>query len=185
MKLQETTVAEHVVFSGRIITVRDDEVELENGKRTRREAVYHHGGVCVVPFDGENTFLVRQFRYPYGEVVREAPAGKLEPGEDPLTCGRRELEEELGAVAARYTDLGRFYPSPGYTSEVIHLYLAEELTFTRQNLDEDEFLEVEKLPLTQAVAQILAGELVDGKTQAAILKAAALRGRLGPREDGR
>ena len=130
MKLNETTVAQNTVFSGRIITVRDDEVVLENGKRTRREVVYHHGGVCVVPFDGENTYLVRQFRYPYKEVVRESPAGKLEPSEDPLECGKRELEEELGAVAGRYTDLGRFYPSPGYTSEVIHLYLAEELSFT-------------------------------------------------------
>ena len=122
---------------------------------------------------------MRQFRYPYKEVVRESPAGKLEPGEDPLECGKRELEEELGAVAGRYTDLGRFYPSPGYTSEVIHLYLAEELSFTQQNLDEDEFLEVEKLPLRRAAEQILSGELVDGKTQAAILKAAALRGLLG------
>ncbi|MBO1679083.1 NUDIX domain-containing protein [Bittarella massiliensis (ex Durand et al. 2017)] len=183
MKLNETTVTQNTVFSGRIITVCDDEVELENGKRTRREVVYHHGGVCVVPFDGENTYLVRQFRYPYKEVVRESPAGKLEPGEDPLACGKRELEEELGAVAGRYTDLGCFYPSPGYTSEVIHLYLAEELSFTRQNLDEDEFLEIEKLPLRRAVQQVLTGELVDGKTQAALLKAAALRGLLG--EGGR
>ena len=116
--------------------------------------------------------FVRQFRYPYGEVILELPAGKLEQGEDPFRAGIRELREETGAVAEKYVDLGKFYPSPAYCGEIIHLYGATGLSFKEQALDEDEFLNVEKIPLSTAVEMVLNNEIPDGKTQAAVLKMA-------------
>lgn len=114
--------------------------------------------------------MVRQFRYPYGQILQELPAGKLEPGESPLTCGRRELEEETGFQAGSWESLGFFYPSPGYLDEVIHLYLAKDLRPTRQCLDEDEFLSVESVPFSEAICRCLSGEFSDGKTLVALLK---------------
>ncbi len=175
MELIEKTIKENVVFSGRIITVRQDLALLPNGKEATREVVAHSGGVCVAPLteNGELIF-VRQFRYPYAEVLLELPAGKLEKGEDPLEAGKRELEEETGNVAAKYIDMGKFYPSPGYCGEVIHLYAALGLSKTRMHLDEDEFLEPELIPLGEAVKMVMSGEIRDGKTQALILKLARL-----------
>ncbi len=177
MKLEEKTLKENVIFSGKIITVNCDEVLLPNGKTSKREVAYHHGGVCVVPLtkDGELLF-VRQFRYPYREVVLELPAGKLEKGEDPYQAGLRELGEEAGVTTDEMVSLGKFYPTPGYCSEIIYLYLAENLTVTGQHLDEDEFLNVEKMPLKKALEMVMSGEIVDGKTQTAILKTAMLKG---------
>ncbi|MCL2106618.1 MAG: NUDIX hydrolase [Oscillospiraceae bacterium] len=169
--LRETTVKENIVFSGKIITVRNDDALLSNGKPCRREVVGHPGGAVVAALTEENELLfVRQFRYPYGELVLELPAGKLDPGEDPLCACRRELLEETGAAAGLYKSLGRFYPSPGYCGEVIYMYLARELTFTAPKPDEDEFLQVSRIPLDEAVRMVLAGEIPDGKTQAAVLK---------------
>lgn len=177
MELEEKTLKENVIYSGKIITVNCDEALLPNGRTAKREVVYHHGGVCVVPLtkDGELLF-VRQFRYPYREVVLELPAGKLEKGEDPYEAGLRELGEEAGVTTEKMQSLGRFYPTPGYCSEIIHIYLAEELIVTKQHLDEDEFLNVEKIPLKKAVEMVMNGEIVDGKTQTAILKTAMLKG---------
>ncbi|MDR2753624.1 MAG: NUDIX hydrolase [Oscillospiraceae bacterium] len=173
--LAETTVQKHVVFEGHIITVRNDEALLPNQKPCRRELVEHPGGVCVAALTDQNELLfVRQFRYPYGEVLLELPAGKLERGEDPLPAGRRELQEETGTIAAHYEDLGEFYPSPGYCGEVIHCYLATGLTFVAQHLDDDEFLTCERIPLPQAVQMVRNGEIKDGKTQAMVLKVSFL-----------
>lgn len=177
MKYEEKTLASQPIYSGRIIRVRKDEVLLPNGRKSSREVVEHSGGVCVAALtDDGGILLVRQFRYPYREELLELPAGKLEPGEDPLVCGKRELKEETGVTAERYTSLGQFYPSCGYTNEIIHLYLAQGLTFGQQQPDEDEFLDVVKLPLAEAVSKVLAGDLPDGKTQAGILKAHLLAG---------
>ena len=118
--------------------------------------------------------FVRQFRYPYGEVILEIPAGKLEYGEDPFEAGKRELREETGAIAEEYTDIGKFYPTPGYCGEIIHMYAAKGLSFTDLDPDEDEFLAVEKIPLQKAVDMVLNNEIRDGKTQAAVLKVAEL-----------
>ena len=120
--------------------------------------------------EDDELLFVRQFRYPYSEVVLELPAGKRTPGEDPLLCGQRELTEETGASAANYVSLGQLYPSPGYCDEVIYMYLATDLTFGESHPDEDEFLEVERIPLTKAVEMVMSGEIVDSKTQAAVLK---------------
>ena len=109
-------------------------------------------------------------------MLLETPAGKLSPGEDPETCGRRELEEETGMQAKEFRFLGEFYPTVGYDTEVIYLYLATGLTATHQHLDPDEFLDVELFPLTQVIDWVMDGTIQDGKTQAAILKTARLLG---------
>lgn len=171
MNLTETPLEQEYVYKGKIINLRVDKALLPNGVHAKREVVEHPGGVCVAALTEQNELLfVRQFRYPYQEVVLEIPAGKLSPGEDPLACGKRELKEETGAEAARYEFLGKLYPSPGYCGEIIYMYLAEGLSFGEMNPDEDEFLEVERIPLEKAVQQILSGEIVDAKTQAAVLK---------------
>lgn len=127
--------------------------------------------MCVAALTEDGCLLfVRQFRYPYQKVLLELPAGKLDPGEDPLEAGKRELREETGAEAARYESLGELYPSPGYCGEIIHLYAATGLTFGQMSPDEDEFLEVEKIPLEEAARMVLDNEIADAKTQAAVLK---------------
>lgn len=176
MNLTETTVTQEYRFHGRIIHVRTDTVSLPNGAAAEREVVEHPGGVCVAALTDENELLfVRQFRYPYKEVVLELPAGKRDrANEDPLTCGKRELLEETGATAAEYVSLGRVYPTPGFCNEVIHLFLARGLSFGEARPDEDEFVEVERIPLDQAVTMVMNNEIPDAKTQIAILKTAAL-----------
>jgi ADP-ribose pyrophosphatase len=172
LEFMEKQISSKEIFKGRIITVRKDEVELIDGRRAEREVVHHNGGVAVLALDEDmNVLFVRQFRYPYGEVLLELPAGKLEPGEDPLAAGLRELEEETGYAAGRYESLGQCYPTVGYCDEVLHLYLASDLTKTAQNLDEDEFLSVEKIPFDKAVALCLDGTIKDAKTVVAVLKA--------------
>lgn len=172
MNLKETPLTQTYVYEGRIIRLRVDDARLPNGAEAKREVVEHPGGVCVAALTEEGeVLLVRQFRYPYQEVLLEIPAGKLDPGEDPLACGQRELREETGAEAAHYEFLGKLYPSPGYCGEIIYMYLATGLTFGESAPDEDEFLEVVRLPLRDAVERILSGGIADAKTQAALLKA--------------
>ncbi len=172
----EETLSSKQIFKGKVIDVRHDEVLLENGEKAMREVVYHNGGVCVLPLcENGDVIFVKQFRYPYREEVLELPAGKLNLGEEPFESGKRELKEETGATAKKYTDLGKLYVSPGYASEIIHMYLAEELEFSEQNLDEDEFLDVIKIPLEKAVEMVLKNEIVDAKSQTAILKTYLLK----------
>ena len=115
MNLEEKTLSQSYPYRGSIINLRLDEALLPNGATARREVVEHPGGVCVAALtDREELLFVRQFRYPYGQVLLELPAGKLSAGEDPLECGKRELREETGAKAQQYLSLGKLYPSPGY-----------------------------------------------------------------------
>lgn len=182
MDLTEKTINKNYVFRGRIINVRCDDALLPDGNPCTREVVEHPGGVCLAPItDKGELIFVRQFRYPYSEVVLELPAGKLERGEDPFEAGKRELEEETGFTAANYYDCGKFYPTPGYCGEIIHFYAAWNLTATQMHPDDDEFLEVEKIPVEKAVEMVLNNEIRDGKTQAFVLKAAAImeRGKIG------
>ena len=175
MNLRETPVEQQIQYEGRIIRLRVDKAQLPNGKIATREVVEHNGGVCIAALTEQQELLfVRQFRYPYQEVVLELPAGKIDKGEEPLACGKRELTEETGASAQQDRSLGRLYPSPGYCGEVIHLFLATGLSFGRMNLDEDEFLEVERIPLEKAVQMVLDNEVPDAKTQVAVLKTWAL-----------
>lgn len=175
MDTREVTVFKNTIYRGKILTLRVDIAGLPNGREAPREIVEHHGGVTVAALTEDMKLIfVRQFRYAYMKEVLELPAGKLEKDENPLKAGKRELKEETGMTASQYINLGEFYPSPGYTNEVIHLYGARGLTESEQELDEDEFLNVEYIPLDEAVEMVLNGEIKDGKSQAAVLKLAML-----------
>ena len=179
MKLFEKTLETKNIFDGKVIHVTYDTVELENGEMATREVVRHPGGVCIAALTENNELLfVRQFRYPYKEVVLELPAGKLEKGQTPLENGKRELLEETGAIGREYIPLGKLYPSPGYCGEIIHLYFCKIDRFEQQHLDEDEFVTVERIHIDRAVEMVLNNELPDAKTQVAVLKAAFISGRI-------
>lgn len=159
------------IFSGKVITVHEDEVLLSNDTTAKRECVDHPGGVAVIGVDDNGyVTLVRQFRYPYKETIYEIPAGKLEPGEEPLEAGIREFREETGYIADEFFSLGEIYPTPGYTNEIIRLYGARGLHMEEQCLDEDEFLEVKKMKFEELISMIMSGEIKDAKTIAAALK---------------
>ena len=177
MELQEKTLHSETIYDGKILHIRRDTVLLPNGREAIREVADHPGGVCVLALDQDNNaLLVSQFRYPYRQVLRELPAGKLERGEDPDLAARRELREETGASAGSFQSLGELYPSPGYCGEIIHMYLARDLDFGDMNLDEDEFLNLERIPFPDLVEQVLSGAVKDAKTIAAVLKAKLLLG---------
>lgn len=164
------------IYNGRVVNFHIDDITLCNGEKATRECVDHPGGVGIIALtDDEYVYMVRQFRYPYKESIYEIPAGKREKGEDPLETGKRELQEECGVVAENYIDLGRIYPSPGYTNEEIYLYAATGLTEVEQNLDEDEFLQVTKMKLTTLITKIMSGEITDAKTITAAFKLKELR----------
>ena len=171
MNLEEKQLSAEYKFKGRIINLRVDEALLPNGATATREDVEHNGGICIVPLTDENEVLmVEQYRYPYSEVVLEIPAGKRDGNEEPLDGGKRELREETGATAENYTFLGELYPTPGYCGEIIYMYLATGLSYGETDPDEDEFLNVKKIPLEKTVEMIMNGEIKDAKTQTAILK---------------
>lgn len=172
MHLEEKTVASESVYKGRIFEVTKDTALLENGSEAQRDVVHHSGGVTVIPVtDNEEILMVKQYRYPHHKVMLEIPAGKLEPGEKHYDCGKRELLEETGCTCKNYEYLGEIVPTPAYVSEVIHLYIASGLKFSQQDLDDDEFLDVVKIPLDKAVEMVLSGEITDSKTQIGVLKA--------------
>ena len=178
MSHSETQLESRTVFEGRVITVTFDKVRLENGAEGTREVVHHHGGACVAALtEADEIYLVRQYRYALGQELWELPAGKLEKGEDPFEAAKRELAEECGLKAERYTDLGEFYPTVGYCSEIIYTWMATGLSPCAMHLEEGEFLTPQTLPFSEAVAMVLDGRIKDGKTVAAILKIDALRRR--------
>jgi ADP-ribose pyrophosphatase len=159
------TLSTRQVFDGYVVRLYVDEVRQPDGKVVEREVVRHWGAVGIVALDGAgNIYMVKQYRHAPGEVLHEIPAGKLLPGEDPLACAQRELKEEVGAKAARWTFLCRFYTSPGFSDEVLHLYLAEDLTEGESCPEEDEFLEVYRVGLDEALRMIDAGVIRDSKT---------------------
>lgn len=172
MHLEEKTISVEQIYNGKIIDVTREKVLLENKSEAYREVVHHSGGVCILPINDKGEVLfVRQFRYPFKEVLLEIPAGKRENGEDPKECGVRELKEEVGAVSKDITFLGKLYPTVAYDTEVIYMYMAQNLSFGEQKLDEDEFLDIVKIPLDKAYKMVLNDEIPDAKTQIAILKA--------------
>jgi len=170
--LTEKFLESTVVFDGKLLTVHCDKVELPNGKQALREFIRHPGAVAVVPVtqDG-NIVLVRQYRYPVGKTILEIPAGKLDKGEHPDDCARRELEEETGYIANRIRKLSSIYTTPGFTDEVIHLYIADDLTLAKQRPDEDEFLDVEVYSKQQIKVMIHDGIITDAKSMLALLLA--------------
>ncbi len=175
MELTEKTLSSESIFEGKIVRLKLDSIELPNGNTATREVVNHPGGVTVVALTDKNEVLfVRQYRYPYGETILELPAGKLEKNMTPLENGKRELLEETGAVGYNYISLGVSYSSPGFCDETVHMYMCRIEKFDEQRLDEDEFLNVEKIPLDTAVEMVLNNRIFDGKTQTALLKAVML-----------
>lgn len=172
MHLSEKQTDSKLVFKGSVLEVYSDTALLENGKTAKRDVIRHPGGVCVVALTDENEiYFVKQFRYPMQRVMTEIPAGKLEWGENHLECGKRELCEEAGKTADEFIYLGCLAPTPAYDTEIIHMYLARGLHSVTQQLDEDEFLDVEKISLEKAVEMVMNNEITDAKTQLAILKA--------------
>lgn len=172
MNLMEKTVKTEEIFEGKIIKLRRDTVELPNGNLATREVVEHPGGVAIVALtDGGQVYVENQYRHPFERIVTEIPAGKLDPGEDPLECGKRELREETGLVAGRYDYLGAFMVSPGFCREWIHIYLARDLSQGEAELDPDEFLEVYPIPMDTLLDMIMEGQVTDGKTVIGVLKA--------------
>ena len=172
MNLKEEKVNSSLIYDGRIIKLYNDEIKLPDGNGAYREYVKHPGGVCVVPItDKGEVMLVRQYRYVYGKEIIEIPAGKRDGAdEDTLVGAKRELKEELGITAENFFYLGEFYPTPGYTDEIIYMYAATKLTFGETNPDEDEFIETEKFHIDTLIDMIMKGEIKDGKTIAAVLK---------------
>ena len=167
----EQTEEVNGIFNGRIITVHEDTVMLTDGTTAKREIVNHNGGVAVVPLtENDEILMVRQFRAPYRETIYEIPAGKLEKAEEPLTAGARELEEECGVISGNVFELGKIYPTPGYCTEIIHIYGAANLKPSKQALDEGEFLDVCKIPLEEAFKKCMNGEFRDAKTIIGIMK---------------
>ncbi len=171
MNFQEKTLKSEQVYDGRIVKVFKDNVELSDGQKAYREVVKHSGGVVILAYkDSETILFVRQFRYPMKEVMLELPAGKLEYGEDPFVAAKRELEEETGYQAKKWADLGYVYTSPGYSDEKLYLYKAEDLIYTKQNLDEGEILEPLEMSYDEVLKKINDNEIVDAKTLCAILR---------------
>lgn len=168
----EKIISEQEVFAGKVFRVGLRDVVLENGEQSKREVVYHNGGVAVLPIDEQgNVYFVRQYRSAFEREVLEIPAGKLEKGENHLEAGKRELQEETGFTAKEFIYLGEYWPTVGYCSERIYLYLAKGLTAGETNFDSDEFITTEKMPYNQMYKMCMDNEIRDGKTQIAVLKA--------------
>ncbi|MBQ3072953.1 MAG: NUDIX hydrolase [Oscillospiraceae bacterium] len=177
-ELLETRLDGETIFDGKILHVELDTVRLPNGKSASRELIRHVGAVCILPLTEENEIIVeRQYRYPVDEVLTEIPAGKLDSRqEDRLSAAKRELREETGVTADEMIDLGDFFPAAAYSDERITLYLARGLHFGAREPDEDEFLNVRRVPLETLLADVMAGKIPDVKTQMAILKVARYLG---------
>ena len=177
MELKETRLSGETVYKGKIVTLKVDEVEMPDGSLAERELVFHPGGVGVVAIDEDDrVVLVKQFRKPIEDAIYEIPAGKLDAGEDHRLCGMRELEEETGLKAEEFVYLGFIYPSPGFTDEKTHMYLATGLTQGETHPDPDEYLDIVRMPLNEVLSKIMKNEINDAKTVAGILKAVSLKG---------
>ena len=177
MDLTEKCLDSREIYKGRILRLRVDTVALPNGKTSLREVVEHPGGVGILALDENGCVpMVTQYRYAFSRTLLEIPAGKREPGEEPFVTAQRELKEEVGATAADWQSLDQIIASPGCYDEVLHLYLARDLSFGDTHPDEDEFLSVRRIPFQELVQRCLSGEIQDGKTVTAVLKVKLLLG---------
>jgi len=173
MELFEKEISREIVFNGRIFKTALCQAELPNKDVVSREITVHSGGVCILPIDDEGyAYFVRQYRYGAEKVLLEAPAGKLEYGEEPLPAALRELSEETGFTCANVVPMGVMYSSPAILTEKIYMFLALGLTGGKQHLDNDEFLEIKRIKLSDAFSMVMRGEIEDGKSQLLIMKSA-------------
>ncbi len=172
MELEEKTLRSSYPFRGKVVTVRVDEVLLPDGKESKREIVEHAGAVAIIPVNEKQEVLcIRQFRKAAGKVLLEIPAGLVEQGETLEACAQRELAEEIGFMSNKLVKLSSFYPSPGFSSEMIHVYLAQELVKKTVDKPDDEFIALEKFPLKEGLSKIQSGVVEDGKTIIGLLMA--------------
>lgn len=169
--LEEKKLESEKIFDGKIVHLYKDKILLPNGNTSYREHIVHQGAVAVVPItDDGMVYMERQFRYPFHKVIFEIPAGKIDPDEDPVVAAHRELKEETGLVNAELEFIGDLYPTVAYCNEVIKMYIARDFEKSEKELDEDEFLEVEKVHIDRLFEMVMNGEICDSKTQTAILK---------------
>ena len=171
--VKEKKLSSNLIFDGKILHLHLDDVLLQNGNTSTREYCTHNGAVCVIPITSDGKVIcVRQYRYAIDKFLLEIPAGKLDSVDEiPEDAAKRELKEETGATSAKLSFLGLYYGSPAILNEKIYMYLAEDLSFGDCDPDEDEFLEIIKIPLEELVEMVLRGEIEDGKTQSAVLRA--------------
>lgn len=171
-QLVEKKLSSKQVFKGKLLHVFYDEAELPNGKVGTREWIKHPGACAVVPvFENGDIMLIKQYRYPMGQIFWEVPAGKIDAGEPQDSTAFRELEEEAGLRAKDFNYVGHFYPGIGYSDELIHIYIAWNLKNVEQDMDEDEFVLKQRIPFNQAIEMIHSGEINDGKTVICLLRA--------------
>ena len=177
-QFEEKQIEREEIFDGAVLHVVKDKILLPDGNTSYREFCLHKGAVAVIPITENNeAILVRQFRYAHHREFLEIPAGKFDfIGEDPLEAAKRELSEETGATAEKFTSLGILDTTPALIDENIHMFMAEGLSYGEMHLDEDEFLSVETIPLTTLIEMVMSGKIRDGKTQIAVLKAARIKG---------
>jgi len=169
------------IYRGRVVTLNLETTTLPNGVTIELEVIRHQGAAAAVPLTGDgNVLLIRQYRHAAGGYIYELPAGKIDPGEEPLACAAREVEEETGRRASSITPMLSFYTTPGFTDEVIHLFLATGLSPGTQNLERDEVLEVVEMPLEQAIHRIADGTIRDAKTIIGLQAAYLARGSRQP-----
>lgn len=167
--VQERELLRH----GRVFDLFVEKVSFKNGFEMEMEIIRHPGAAAIVPVDADlNVIMLKQYRHAIGKYIWEIPAGTLDENEDPLICAQRELTEETGYRAESWESLGAITPVPSYSDEKIDLYLAQDLLPAKQNLEQDEIIQVEKLPLSDSVRMVLSGEIEDAKTIAGILKTA-------------
>ncbi len=166
------TISSELIYQGKVFTIRQDQVEIENGKTIKLDVVEHPGAVVILPIDqNRDIWFVRQYRHPAGEQLLELPAGTLNPGEFPLACAQREIREETGMAAKKFVPLGEFYNAPGYSTEFLYVFLATDLSLAPLPPDEDEMIDVIKIPFDHVFELVDQGEIRDAKTLATLLLA--------------
>tara|TARA_R110002126_G_scaffold1440_4_gene8271 strand:+ start:715 stop:1269 length:555 start_codon:yes stop_codon:yes gene_type:complete len=170
--LTEITKSSKEVFNGKLLHVFYDEAQLPDGGLSSREWIKHPGASAIVPvFDNGDVMLIHQFRYPSRQIFLEVPAGKIDKGENPHQTAVRELKEETGLRAGELHYAGHFFPAIGYADEVIHIYIAKDLSLDKDATDDDEFVQKERIPFQQAIDLVHKGEINDGKTICCLLRA--------------